>query len=93
MVRDVRHCTLSNEYPQSNGQAESAVKSAKQIVYDNTNPDGSLNNNAAAKALLQYRNTSLKDCKLSPAQILFYSQLRNTMALIGKGRGGEIQKK
>ena len=76
---DVRHRTSSAEYPQSNGRAESAVKSAKRIVYDNANPDGSLNNNAAARALLQYRNTPLKDCKLSPAQILFHRQLRDTI--------------
>ena len=55
------------------------MKSAKQIIYGNAKSDGSLNNDAAARALLQYRNTPLQDCKLSPAQILFHRQLKDTI--------------
>ena len=75
----VKHRLSSAEYPQSNGRAEVAVKSAKRIIYGNAKSDGSLNNDAAARALLQYRNTPLQDCKLSPAQILFHRQLKDTI--------------
>ena len=35
------------DYAHSNGRAEVAVKSAKIIIYDSTNADGSLNNDLA----------------------------------------------
>ena len=66
-------------YPQSNGRAELGVKSAKRIIHNNTSPDGSLNNELAARAILQYRNTPLADINLSPAQILLHRQLRDSI--------------
>ena len=41
-------------YPQSNGRAELGVKTSKRIIFDNTNQDGSLNNDNAARTILQY---------------------------------------
>ena len=73
------HRNSSVDYAQSNGRAEVAVKSAKRIIYDSTNADGSLNNDLAVKAILQYRNTPLQDCGLSPAQIVFHRQLRDSI--------------
>ena len=52
-------------------------KAATRIVYDNARPDGSLQCDRAAIAIMQYRNTPLQDINLSPAQILFHRQLRD----------------
>ena len=75
----INHRISSTSYPQSNGRAELGVKSAKRIIRDNVSPDGSLHNEQAAKAILQYRNTPLPDLNLSPAQILFHRQLRDSI--------------
>jgi len=75
----IHHRLSSAGYAQSNGRAEAAVKSAKRIIRDNLGPNGSLHTNQAVQAILQYRNTPLSDCKLSPAQILFHRQLRDTI--------------
>ena len=55
------------------------MKSAKKIIRDSTNNDGSLNNEKAARAILQHRNTPIPELGISPAQILFHRQLRNTL--------------
>ena len=55
------------------------MKAGKRIVRGNTNPRGGLNNDNAVKAILQYRNTPLQDCGLSPAQILFHRHLRDSI--------------
>ena len=39
-------------YPHSNGRPELAVKTTKRIVHGNTDPQGSLDNNKAARAIL-----------------------------------------
>ena len=74
----VTHRLSSAGYPQSNGRAELAVKTSKRIIMGNT-VRGSLDNNKAARALLQYRNTPIQELGLSPAQILFHRQLRDHM--------------
>jgi hypothetical protein len=73
----VDQITSSASYPQGNGRAELAVKSAKRILRDNLAPNGSLNTDAAARALLQYRNTPLQYIGLSPSQLLFHRKLRD----------------
>ena len=75
----IRHRLSSVEYPQSNGRAELGVKTAKRIITDNTNPDGSLNNNKILRAVLQYRNTPLPELGLSPAQLLLHRILRDSI--------------
>ena len=75
----IKHRLSSVDYPQSNGRAELAVKSAKRIILQNTNPDGSLNNDQAARAILQQRNTPLRDIGLSPAQLLLHRQLKDSI--------------
>lgn len=65
----------SANYPQSNGRAELAVKTAKRIIQENTT-HGTLNNDKVIRALLQYRNTPLPHIGLSRAQILLHQQLR-----------------
>lgn len=67
----------SASYPQSNGRAELAVKTAKRIIYGNTGPQGSLNNDRVARAILQYRNTPIQGIGLSPAQMLLHRRLKD----------------
>lgn len=66
-------------YPQSNGRAELAVKTAKRLITDNTGPNGRLNTDRLVAALLQYRNTPMQDIGLSPAQMLFGRNLRDSI--------------
>ena len=75
----VKHRLSSIAFPQSNGRAEVAVKTAKRIIHNNTSPDGSLDNDKAARGILQYRNTPLPDINLSPAQVLLHRQLRDSI--------------
>ena len=63
-------------YPQSNGRAEAAVKSAKTILRDNMSARGTVDTDAAVAALIQYHNTPLRDGNKSPAQLLMGRQLR-----------------
>ena len=74
---DVYHRTSSPFYPQSNGRAEAAVKTAKRIISDYVTKNDPCNHKSIAQAILQHRNTPLVDLKLSPAQILFHRQLRD----------------
>ena len=49
----------------------------KRILHDNIGHDGTLDNDKVTLALLQYRNTPIRDIGLSPAQILLHRQLRD----------------
>ena len=55
----VQHRISSAYYPQCNGRAEAAVKSMKRLIRGHTGKRGSLNTDAIAQGLLQYRNTPL----------------------------------
>ena len=72
----VKHRLFSAGYPQSNGRAEFAVKSAKRIIQENT-ANGTLDNDKKTQEILQYRNTPLLCIGLSPIQILLHRQLRD----------------
>ena len=75
----VRHRLSSVAYPQSNGQAELAVKTAKRIVKGNTGSQGSLDNDNVARAILQYRNTPIQSISLSPAQLFVHRRLHDSI--------------
>lgn len=63
----VKHRISSAYFPQSNGRAEVAVKTAKRLLHDNIGRSGSLNNDNFLRAMLQLRNTPDPDCNLSPS--------------------------
>ena len=66
-------------YPQSNGRAELAVKVAKRIILGNSDPNGDINNELVARALLQHRNTPLQGVGLSPSQILYGRDMKDCL--------------
>ena len=81
---DVRHRLSSAYYPQSNGRAEVAVKSAKRLLRTNVGPNGSLNTDRFLRAILQLRNTPDPDCKVSPAEIIFGRPIRDAFAFCNR---------
>jgi len=64
---EFQHVTSSPIYPQSNGGAERAVQTVKNLLSKSADPH---------QALLAYRSTSLEVGK-SPAELLFGRKLRN----------------
>ena len=75
---EVRKRQSSAYYAQSNGRAESAVKSAKRILLGNINKvNGQLDTEAAAQAMMTYRNTPLQDTEISPATTLYGRPIRD----------------
>ena len=80
----VKHRISSVSFPQSNGRAEVAVKTAKRLLQSNTGPTGSLDHDRFLRAMLQLRNTPDPDCNLSPAQIIFGRPLRDSLAFANR---------
>ena len=75
----IKHRSSFAYFAQSNGRAESAVKSMKRILTTNISPSGSLSTDAASKALLLHRNTPPQDMGVSPAELLFGRPLTDHM--------------
>ena len=82
----VTHRLSSSYFPQSNGRAEVAVKTTKRLLEENMNSDGSIKKDALVRALLQLRNTPDRDCKLSPAEILFGRTLKDAIPQLDKSK-------
>ena len=74
----------SAHFPQSNGRAEVAVKTAKRLLMSNTGPTGSVDHDRFLRAMLQLRNTPDPDCNISPAQIVFGRPLRDTLSFVNR---------
>lgn len=74
---DIRHRVSSAYFPQSNGRAEVAVKTAKRLMRSNVGVNGSLHNDHFLRAMLQHRNTPDPDSRLSPAEIVFGRRLKD----------------
>ena len=45
-------------------------------------PDGSIDNDKFMRAIMQFRNTPMQDCRRSPAQIVYGRQLRDYLPAI-----------
>ena len=71
------HRVSSSYFPHSNLRAETAVKSAKRILLNNTKSDGSPIWDKIYKALMAHRNTPDLEWKLSPAQLIFGRPVRD----------------
>lgn len=82
----VKHRLSSAYYAQSNGRAELAVKTAKRLLRDNTGKSGELDTNGVTRALLQYRNTPLRETDDSPAEIIYGRRLRDGLPTPTDGR-------
>ena len=81
----VRHrLSSAGLFPQSNGRAEVAVKTAKRLLMSNTGPTGCFDHDRFLHAMLQPRNMPDPDCNLSPAQIIFGRPLRDTLSFGNK---------
>jgi len=70
------HVTSSPKYPQSNGAAERAVRTIKQMLSKNQTGEGDV-----YMALLAYRSTPLEN-GWSPAELLMGRKLRTTLPII-----------
>ena len=73
----VSHRLSSAYHPHSNLRAELGVKVVKRMLRENTSPQGGLDTDKFARALLAYRNTPCKDLGVSPAQVLYGRSLRD----------------
>jgi hypothetical protein len=53
------------------------VKVGKKLLMGNMGHGGSLDTDKVMRAVLQYRNTPMQDCRRSPAQMVFGRQMRD----------------
>lgn len=70
---EINLVTSSPYYPKSNGMAERAVQTAKEILRKSAESRGHYH-----AALMEYRNTPLPVVNLSPVQIMFGRQIRTS---------------
>ena len=66
----VKHRICSAYNPHSNMRAETGVKSMKRILREAITRHDGLDGERARIAVMEYRNTPLRDLKRSPAQLL-----------------------
>ena len=74
--------TSSAYYPQSNGQAELAMKTAKRILAGNMDNCGCLCHDRTARALLTHRNTPVQDFGMSPAVMLYGRMIKDHLPIL-----------
>ena len=77
----ISHRVSSAYFPHSNLRAETAVKSGKRMLLDNTRSDGSPNWDKVMRALMQHRNTPDSEYGLSPAQLVFGRPIRDFLPI------------
>ena len=75
----VDHRVSTAYNPHANLRAETAIKTVKRLISDNTGRSGTLNTDSMATALLNYINTPDRDTGLSPAQILFTRKINDAL--------------
>jgi len=75
----VEHVQSSPYYPKSNGTAEVNVKAMKKLIAANFSPISKSLKPDMAKSLTLFRNAPRSPTELSPNQILFGTNLRDTL--------------
>jgi hypothetical protein len=65
----------------SNGVAEEAVKEMKKIIRANVSPSGVLNRPSTVAGLMMFRNTPRSPTDLSPAQLIFGQDIRDSLPI------------
>ena len=75
------HRVSSAYHPHSNLRAETAVKSGKRLLMDNTKSDGSPDWDRVIRALMQHRNTPDSEYNLSPSQMVFGRPIRDFLPI------------
>ena len=73
----VRHRLSAAYHAHANCRAEVAVKVGKRMLRDNVGHNGTLDTDKVMRALLQFRNTPMQDCRRSPAQMVFGRAMRD----------------
>lgn len=73
----IRKCTSSTYYPHSNGGAELAIKTAKQILPDSTDSYGRLCHDSTARSLLTHCNTPAQALDMYPAMMLYGRMIKD----------------
>ena len=58
------------------------MKVVKRLLETNVGADGTLDTDKVVAALLQLRNTPDRECRLSPAQVLFGRSIRDALPKI-----------
>ena len=76
------HRISSAYYPISNGRAKVAVKQAKRLLRSNLDASRSLDNDKFLSAMLHLRNAPDSNCQVSPDEIIYGRQLRDSFAFL-----------
>ena len=77
----VKHRICSAYNPHANMRAETGVKSMKRILREACTRGDGLTGERARIALMEYRNTPLRDLNRSPANLLFGRHMRDLIQL------------
>ena len=77
----VKHRLSSAHFPQSNGHAKVAVKSAKGLLRDHCTPSGHLDTNGFMLAIMAHRNTNDPETKISPALVIYGRRLTDAFMM------------
>ena len=77
----IEHVTSSPHMSNSNGVAEEAVKEMKKIIRANVSPSGVLNRPSTVAGLMMFRNTPRSPTDLSPAQLIFGQDIRDSLPI------------
>ena len=81
---DVTHRIASTYYPRSNGRAEVVVKQANRLLRPNVDVSGSLDIDKFLSAMFHLTSTPESGCQISPVEIVYGSQLRDSFSFLNK---------